>query len=275
MAMTGKSDGGLLGRTRTFAANLTERSATLSKVLRGARKLLDGDSQSPDAITKWLEATGAVTKDWRAFEDLRRELADSWRQAGSAAFLELEAELRDLCAGRGWRIDGQWPEFVIEYGITVRLDEKHARAIVGDAACPANAAAIGKAASRLVGDLLPKDFSAQRFIESLLRAWEDATNRAGGQTPILDVYRCFVIQAQSTKFWRDATASLFTTVTTDQFRARLSRSLEKGVTGARGRELRLLPPLDPKDALFVYQPAERRFGYVGRIEFVESTGGRK
>src|SRR5262249_6567930 len=101
MAMTGKSDGVLLERTRTLPANLTERSTTLSKVLRGARKLLDDDSQSPDAVTKWLEATGAVTKDWREFEDLRHELADSWRREGSAAFLELEAELRDLCTGRG------------------------------------------------------------------------------------------------------------------------------------------------------------------------------
>ena len=54
----------------------------------------------------------------------------------------------------------------------------------------------------------------------------------------------------------------------DQFRARLSASLESGVRSAPdGRELRLLPPIDPKDAMFIYQPAERRFGFVGRIEF--------
>ena len=45
--------------------------------------------------------------------------------------------------------------------------------------------------------------------------------------------------------------------------------LEAGVsTDKNGRELRLIPPLNPKDALFIYQPAERRFGFVGRIEFV-------
>jgi hypothetical protein len=57
----------------------------------------------------------------------------------------------------------------------------------------------------------------------------------------------------------------------DQFRARLSRALEKAaITTPDGRELRLLPPIDPKHAVFLYQPAEERFGFVGRIEFVST-----
>jgi hypothetical protein len=57
----------------------------------------------------------------------------------------------------------------------------------------------------------------------------------------------------------------------DQFRARLSRALEKtAITTPDGRELRLLPPIDPKHAVFLYQPAEGRFGFVGRIEFVST-----
>jgi hypothetical protein len=57
----------------------------------------------------------------------------------------------------------------------------------------------------------------------------------------------------------------------DQFRARLSRTLMKNATTVAGnRELRLLPPIDPKNALYLYQPAEGRFGFVGRIEFVSN-----
>jgi hypothetical protein len=39
------------------------------------------------------------------------------------------------------------------------------------------------------------------------------------------------------------------------------------VRTADGRELRLIPPIEPSDSIYLYQPSERRFGYVGRIEF--------
>jgi hypothetical protein len=123
-----------------------------------------------------------------------------------------------------------------------------------------------------VPELVPKDFSPGRFAESLLRAWEAATGSKGGQAPILEVYRWAVIHAQTPKFWRDAKPASFTPLSTDQFRARLAKILESGITAIRGRELRLLPPLDPKDAVFVYQPSEARFGYVGRIEFLVPGG---
>jgi hypothetical protein len=57
-------------------------------------------------------------------------------------------------------------------------------------------------------------------------------------------------------------------MTLEQFRARISRMLEANVLKTKtGRELRFYPPLDPKDALFLFNPLERRLGFVGRVEF--------
>ena len=91
---------------------------------------------------------------------------------------------------------------------------------------------------------------------------------------MLDVYRALVILAQPARFWRNASRPALFELTIDQFRARLSAALEANtVSTADRRELRLLPPIDPKDAVFVYQPAENRFGFVGRIEFRKQQRG--
>ena len=118
-------------------------------------------------------------------------------------------------------------------------------------------------------DLIPRTFSPGGFIAELVAAYDDVSSGRGGQQRMLDVYRVFVIRSQSPRFWRDAHASAFTPIGVDQFRARMARALAAGATTALdGRQLRLLPPLDPKDALFMHQPAEGRFAFVGRIEFV-------
>lgn len=38
-----------------------------------------------------------------------------------------------------------------------------------------------------------------------------------------------------------------------------------------GRNIRLLPSINPKDGLFLFQPAERRFGFVGRVDLVRTV----
>ncbi len=266
--MRGEAGDRLVRETEEFAGRLEQRAAALSKVLKLQRRLLKEDMPDSEAIVKWLDLAAESTDGCPAMEKSRAHLLESWRRAASAAFLQLEADLREFCQSHSWRLDGQWPDFIVERGVAVQVDERNRAVTVGEFRCPATLTAIGRALQRQVSELVPKNFSPQRFVESLLRAWEAATESKGGQAPILDVYRWTVIQAQTAKFWRDAKAATFTPLSTDQFRARLSKALESGATQARGRELRLLPPLDPKDALFVHQPAEARFGYVGRIEFI-------
>ena len=115
-------------------------------------------------------------------------------------------------------------------------------------------------------------FDSTKFMGELASAY-DETRPTTGQLPLFDVYRSMVIRIQSSRFWRDAIVHAFVGLSADQFRARLSFSCGRGTTSLDGRTLRLLPPLNPKDGLFLYQPAEARFGFVGRIEFVENEGG--
>jgi hypothetical protein len=260
-------------RTNDFVNLLSNRAQALSKLLRAARKWGSQDGYNPERVIEGLETAASATAAWADLEAARTQLLGSWRETLAAALLQLEADLREVCRARGWRLDGQWPDFVVDYGVSIHVDEEARSVLAGDVRCPANAPSIMNALIPQVSGLLPKNFSPQRFMESLLHAYQAAADSKSTQVRIVDVYRWFVIQAQSPRFWRDAKASLFTPCTTDQFRARLAKSLESGVSVVDRRELRLLPPLDPKDALFVYQPAERRFGYIGRIEFAERREG--
>ena len=258
--------------TKDFAARLSALAQSVSKTMRGWRPLADR-LDDPERIVQWLELA-AGTVDQKDLKEARERLLESWRDTLTNTLLQLEAELRDLCATKAWRLDGQWPDFVVNFGISVHVDDKKSLAIVGETQRPASAPAIVNTLEPLIAELLPKHFAAPRFMESVLRAYE-SVGSGGGQAPILEVYRALVIQSQSPRFWRNAKPNLFNALTIEQFRARLSKSLESGVVSAGGRELRLFPALDPKDAIFMYQPAERRFGYVGRIEFVEPPQGAR
>lgn len=182
---------------------------------------------------------------------------------------ELEADIGDLARTSGWRLEGIWPTFQVERGVELRVETtKCIVRVAGQAIDATDIDAIGDAVRQAVRDLVPKGFSAHDMLEQLRRS-HGALRPEGGQIPILELYGRYVMDVQTQRFWKDARADRFIGLSVDQFRARLSRMLEDGATVARdGSELRMLPPLDPKDALFVYQPGEGRFGYVGRIEFV-------
>lgn len=186
-------------------------------------------------------------------------------------FGEFESTLREGCAGRGWRCDGQWPHFVIATGIDVEVQEKNRAVRVGRKLSAIDVQAVFAELERLVPLLVPKSFDAGAFLEQLYAAYE-AAQRMSGPVPLLRVYREYVVARQKSTFWSDPVAKSFTEVNASQFRARLSALLGSGrLTTRAGRNLRLVPPLDPKDALFIYLPAERRFAFVGRIDFVSEA----
>lgn len=183
-------------------------------------------------------------------------------------FDEAEAEFRDQCGARKWVVSGQWPDFYVEYGIPVGFVKETRTANVSGRRTDANASSVVKALEPLVEELIPPKFSEKAFVDAMAAAY-DAVVPTGGQAAIFDVYKSAVIQGQPSKYWRDARASGFKGMSLDQFRARLTRCLRAGrQQDSRGRSLRLFPALNPADAVFVFQPSEQRFGWVGRIEFV-------
>jgi hypothetical protein len=197
-----------------------------------------------------------------------RALIKALTEGQERSWLELEVRLKELCESRKWRIDGSWPSFMVDYGVQINFDDR-ARAVHVSTTKVAGAqiAAIESELSKRVANLVPRDFSPERFIEDLFAAHQDA-KRSATQVPVQDVYRSYVIRSQRAEFWKNAVHARFFEVTIEQFRARLSRTLEAGkVKTKEGAELRLYPPLDPKDGLFLYNPVDRRLGFIGRIEF--------
>ncbi len=194
------------------------------------------------------------------------------KDAAERQLLELDSTIRSACQERGWRVDGQWPTLYVERAVAVEFNEQNRSvAVAGTLVEKCSADAISSALEPLVATLIPKGFSARAFVLQLAAAYEDSRGTRT-QVSVFDVYRSMVVRSQRPHFWRDARPSSFTSLTADQFRARLTRAMEEGVIGTPdGSVLRLLAPLDPKDALFLYQPAEQRFGYVGRIEFIRPS----
>ena len=197
------------------------------------------------------------------------KLRTEWDGVVSASFLQLDAAFHELCAERGWKLDGQWPDFTVEFGVSIHIDEAQRSILIGDAH-RVQPGELEEALAKATADLLPKSFSPKAFMEKVVAAYDSISKGEQLQVPILSLYREMVTQSQTPKFWRNASQSTFNPFTISQFRARVSRMLEGGVFNAMdGRELRLLPPLNPKDAIFVFQPSERRFGFVGRVEFLK------
>lgn len=243
----------------------------LVKDLRGGREEDEWDAL---ALAQALES---AEKAWAWGGDVGSMIATTHARVdrdASSAILQLESQLRDLCTRRSWRVDGQWPKLYVERAIQVLVDEtRRSISIRGRKLKTSGARAIERTLDKEIKELIPHGFDPQKFMGELSRAYDAACSGRGGATPVLRVYREMVLLTQSSSLWRDARAGSFRELTADQFRARLSASLESGIRlDPDGRELRLLPPIDPKDAMFVYQPAERRFGFVGRIEF-RSMGG--
>jgi hypothetical protein len=246
----------LSGRVKAIAKELT---ATATKAAKA--------STGPASVRDSLRRIADKSSDFAALSVEVEKLRADWDHEASVGFLQLEARLKEICERNRWRLDGQWPDFIVELGIDLRIDEAR-RVPVVDGRPLASLDEVERELKAFVPQLLPKTFSPQTFRGNLLAAYDEIAGAEDSQVPLLSLYRQMVIRQQTTRFWRDAKASSFSPLTLSQFRARLSRMLEAGATRSLDRrELVLFPPIDARDSIFVYQPAERRFGFVGRVAF--------
>jgi hypothetical protein len=253
----------------SLVRRLDEQRLFLQSVLKEIRATKHGPTWDPVELSKTLREivkSAHIGSEIRAIIGKLQPVIDD---AASVALLELESDIRELCVARGWRVDGQWPTLIVERAVEVKLNQNERTVTVGGAKIPGTTKhLIEDSLDGRIAQLIPRGYKGERFLAELAQAYDRASNRAGGEIPILHVYRALVVDSQSARFWKDARRTAYSELTSEQFRARLSSALESGLrTAPDGRELRLLPPIDPKDAVFLYQPAENRFGYVGRIEF--------
>jgi hypothetical protein len=243
----------------------------MAKAIARASALAAKATDCTEAARFLEEASAGVRRVGESMPRLEHVRSELGKYA-SRELAELEEELRSACRERGWSIDGQWPNFVVSRGVDVRIDEKSSSATVsGKRLSAASATAILAELQSSVASLFPKDFSPATFLGELESAY-DAACRDTELVPVFRLYREYVLLQQKAAFWRDVSRQKFLTVSMDQFRARLALLLDSGPsTTVTGRSIRLLPPLDPKDAVFLYLPAERRFGFVGRVQFTKEA----
>jgi hypothetical protein len=246
----------------SIAKNLKGLAGTVRRAVKG--------QMPPSKALPLLEQGHSILEEATTLRESLNSLIMGLNESQGRGWLELEARLKDLCVRRNWRIDGSWPSFIIEYGVQVNCDEKARFVHVGSTKIAgAQIAPIEAELNKRISSLVPRDFQTERFLEDLFNAYKDSRN-AGTQVPVQDVYRNLVIRSQRSEFWRNALQGKFFEVTIEQFRARLCRVLDAGkVMTKGGDELRLYPPLDPKEGVFLYNPVDRRLGFIGRIEFVK------
>lgn len=226
-----------------------------------------------DALLDNLRGLTGAAEPLKAIADELRALEKSWKDRAEREFLVFEEGLRQECRSRGWRFDGQWPAYYVERAIPVVVDEKQRTVSISeDKLRRPIIETVMQRLQPVVADLVPRAFSARAFMASLAKAY-DRIRDGSAQIPLLSVYRQMVCDQQKPKFWKNAKTDAFVGMSIEQFRARLSGALEQGVSATSDRrELRMFPPIDPNEAVFLYQPAEARYGFVGRIEFL--TVGR-
>jgi hypothetical protein len=191
-----------------------------------------------------------------------------YRDVSDREWSELDARIKEVCAKHQWRIDGSWPSYIVAYGVQLEFDPNVKIVSVGANKYPGNdLPGIEAGLQGEIRNLFPSNFEPQEFLEALAGAYQEA-KRGTPQVPVLEVYKSLVVRSQRPGFWRNAKNDKFVGLSLEQFRARISKTLEANVLKTKaGRELRFYPPLDPKDALFLFNPLERRLGFVGRIEF--------
>lgn len=257
------------GEVKSLIQEVDRLRDYLAKLLKSLRAARDGEGWDAVTLMRALESAQRTEELGTALSSLIASARTKLEHAASVSVLELEADVRDLCGQRGWSVDGHWPRLYIERSIEFEVDEgKRTISIGGSKLKSFGRQAVESALNRAVQELIPRGFDLQKFMGQLAYAYDQASGGKGGEVPLLRVYRELVLLSQPLVLWRDARAASFAELSAAQFRARLSAALEAGARSEPdGRELRLLPPIDPKDAMFIYQPAERRLGFVGRIEF--------
>src|SRR5262249_27874614 len=132
-------------------------------------------------------------------------LESSWTERVEREVLEMEARVRDALQSRGWHVEGQWPKLYVERAVAVEFDERNHSFKVAERNVPgASPAEMVAVLEPLVNDLIPRNFSETRFMQSLADAYDELQDGKSSQILILKVYRQLVLRQQRPNFWKDA-----------------------------------------------------------------------
>lgn len=241
-----------------------------------ARLQREGQTTDPFRVTRCLERV-QLSLDATELRSMCSDLLTRFKVAAKDALMRLDADIRDECARNDWKLDGQWPKFYIQRVIRVEIDEAAGQVIVGDTVVPSAAISTISAAIQLQNrELLPKTFQSAQFLSALSGAHDRIVTREQAAVPIWLLYREMLLSQQPKTLWRTGRSDAFRTYTEQRFRASLTRVLQEGKTRTPdGRDLRLLPALRAEEGMYLYEPLEQRFAFVGRVGFTSTGDDRR
>lgn len=216
----------------------------LSRLRVVARKLEESDLKCLKPPTELLH---------RYEDECVRERAEFWDR--------MDGE----CGRRGWSIDGSTDRRLVNRGIIIELVEDEIRVEELAMRFQPHAASVADMIAPEVEGLVPREFTAPKFMACLSSAYDMVPGVAAKS--IESVYRATLMLVQKPVFWRSLQANNLVRLTRPAFRARLARLLALGTRAADGREMRFGTTIVAKDAWEIYSPGEERLVQVGRISF--------
>jgi len=244
----------------------------LDKVLRSSHTGPE-DYPSPEVLSCLKSARNA----WKTHEtsmpnnldeaiSATEELLNQERSSLQQRFLEKVSQ-------RGWTVQGNWPEPVVEQVIFVKVDPDRGKAIVnGRSLGSLSLDQLLKAIETERDVLLRKDFDPAKWLVELSRAYDKAKRERalpdGEPIPVFDILAQIVWARQGEKFFRNPSLDNFVAYSVAQFRADLTRTLASEVTDTTdGRRLEISTGSFAKHTIFMYFPTTRHLGSCGRIAF--------
>ena len=260
-----KDNGGeAISKLTEIIAKLEKKQSQVKRMLTNYKK--QGCSSDPCTAYTWFQAHKELiieeAPELVEWTGQIKELCDD-------ILLQYDANFRDAVASEGWSIDGQWPKYYIERFIAVSIDSKKFTVTVGKEILKSlEMKKLIDVIKSYVKQFKPDPAKLRPFLEEMYAAYSAIRESEGGSVAIWDLYKQLVISRQSKNFWHNASRESFKTVRDVEFIAYLTELLKSNLTTISDHQMRLLPPLASSDSMFIYQPIEKRFSHVGRIQFL-------
>jgi hypothetical protein len=261
-----RPDNEIAGEAQNWAEQVRALGKHFGAISAAYNKLNPNDSF---AMLNWASGLQTGNLPGHLFE-ARKQLLDRLNHDVEVLLLGFDGSFRDESERRGWRVDGQWPLYYVEYFLRADISEPERSIKVGDRQLhtlhlPDIVAAIEEQLRSIGLDRIDLD----EFLADLAAAYDKVVSADHRQASIWQVYRQFLILHQRPSFWRTGRTSAFRAFDEQKFRAAFTKMMQRDRVVTRdGRELRIFPPIKAEDGMFLYHPAEGRHAFVGRIELV-------
>lgn len=248
-----------------WIGQLTKISAEIGSVLRGYKKQ---NANDPFGLLTWVRSIKADTLqiEGQSIAEIREALEEQVRNR----VMTFDTDLREALSKQGRRIHGQWPHYYIALVLKLDVDENTLSVRIADESISTlHVPHLIEIIAHQLKTLESAKLQPQDFLDLLVQAYDRLTfATTTNSVSVWPLFKEVLCSIQSSSFWKAGRARLFRPFDEQQYRGAITDLMISNTLRSRdGREMKLLPPIKAEDGIYVYQPAEDRFGYVGRIEF--------